>query len=1354
MGRNATCIKVEGGLLPASFLSKLGKGEESRSLGLNPIAYHLEGARLHDAISASWNAMRGRWAAFVAALAKTPETDPTTSLTRERWLLPLFAELQYGRLVPDKAREIDGTEYPIPYHWQNSPIHFVGFRVPLDRRSPGVQGAARTAPHSLVQDYLNRTPGALWGFLSNGKTLRILRDNKSLARPSFIEFDLAAMFEDEAYSDFVVLWLLCHQSRVETKDPHQCWLEQWVNLSQKEGTRALDKLRFGIKIALTELGQGFLEEPTNRALREALASENLAALEYYRQVIRVVYRLMFLFTAEDRDLLFPSDCDPAAKETYLRFYSATRLRDMAAKIFGTRHGDLWEGLSMVFSKLSVEGCPALALPALNSFLWDPKSAWALNDAALPNHRLLSAVRNLTYLTEGTSRQRIDYRNLGAEEIGGIYENIIALSPLLDLDSRTFKLGEGAFSEKDQTASHYTPACLVDELLNSALDPVLDRACKEKDPAAAILKLKVCDRACGSGHFLVAAAKRMAKRLAAVRTEEAEPAPEAIQKALRDVISHCIYGVDLNPTAVELCKFSLWLESMDHGRPLSFLENRIKTGNSLLGVTPAAIEAGIADEAFAVLTDDEKTVVSALKKQNRNERLDLEQGQATLSSGEILWTGWVDVRDGAKRIIDIDDDEISQIHWKQAEYEKLLASNSYLDQKLIADAWCAAFVLPRVKGAPQITAAIFEELKQNPASCPPKLRTTIGEAAAAYRFFHWHLEFPEVYSLLQTGENLDNALYGWSGGFDVNLGNPPWDRIKLQEKEWFAERVPEIAKAPNAAKRKELIEQLKTEQPVLFEQFKAALRKADGESHLLRNSGLYPLCGRGDINLYAVFAEANRNHLAPDGLMGLVIPSNIATDDTTKFFFQDVIKRRSLVSLFDFENKGLFPGVHNSYKFCLFTSGGQGAAAASETTFVFFAHSAADLHDPERRVTLSKEDIALINPNTGTCPVFRSRADAELTKAIYRCVPVLIKEGDQQENPWGVSFKTMFHMANDSHLFRTCAELTASGWELDGNVFRRGGEEYLPLYEQNLIHIDTHRFASFRSSAGKIRPDRSDYLTPERLAYADELTIPRYWVHADEVSRIRQVKQLSSRYYFAFRRSVRSTDARTMLFCAIPNYAIGDSIFLITPPSDATGAFLAMFNRFVFDFIARQSIGGENASFFIIKQLPTLTPTNLVQRCLWSGGTESVGDWVLPRVLELTYTAWDLEMFAKDCDYDGPPFRWDEVRRFLLRCELDAAFLHLYLGTAKEWQRQPQSLTAAFPAPQHAVHHIMETFPIVKENDIKAYGTYRTKDTILKIYDAMALAVESGKPYQTLLDPPPADSRVAHAPRDAQVAVTA
>lgn len=419
--------------------------------------------------------------------------------------------------------------------------------------------------------------------------------------------------------------------------------------------------------------------------------------------------------------------------------------------------------------------------------------------------------------------------------------------------------------------------------------------------------------------------------------------------------------------------------------------------------------------------------------------------------------------------------------------------------------------------------------------------------------------------------------------------------------------------------------------------------------------------------------------------------------------------------------------------------------------MFFAHDVEDLRDPERRFTLSPQEIALLNPNTRTCPIFRSRRDAELTKMIYRRVPVLIKEGPPKVNPWGITFSTMFHMSNDSHLFRTREQLEAEGWRLVGNVFEREGEKYLPLYEAKMTNIFDHRHGSIIGSddVADLSGIPAEATTLESHQDPYHFAIPRYWVPENDVKDTLARIRWNREFLLNTRDVARATDIRTAIQAIIPAIGVGHKAPLILPIdalSGETALLIANLNAFILDCIVRQKIGGASLSYFIIKQLPVLPPTIYTQPCPWSGNSEILRDWLLPRILELTYTAWDLEPFAQDCGFNGPPFRWDESRRFLLRCELDAAFFHLYLGSADEWRQQPAALTDTFPTPRDAVAYIMDTFPIVKRKDETTYGSYRTKDTILEIYDAMTEAMATGQPYQPRLDPPPADSRCCHPPR--------
>ena len=500
----------------------------------------------------------------------------------------------------------------------------------------------------------------------------------------------------------------------------------------------------------------------------------------------------------------------------------------------------------------------------------------------------------------------------------------------------------------------------------------------------------------------------------------------------------------------------------------------------------------------------------------------------------------------------------------------------------------------------------------------------------------------------------------------------------------------------------------------------------------------------------------RNLVNDRGRAGCVLPTGIATDDSTKIFFQDVVETRSLVSLFDFENrKGLFPEVDSRTKFCLFTTGSGGVLTSDRVEFVFFAHAVEELYDPERRFTLSPDDIALLNPNTRTCPIFRSRKDAELTKAIYRRVPVLSREasdGDPEENPWGIRFRQgMFNMTSDSGLFRSRSDLEADGWRLKGNVFHKNGEECLPLYEAKMIHHFDHRWASFRGS------------DTEDVSLADKQDpgfscLPRYWVAAREVD-LRSANLLkqtaTSRWLIGIRNVTNTTNERTVVGGVFPFAAVGNSLPVwtaVAAPPTAT-ALPALLSSFVCDYQARLKMGGTNFNFFIAKQIPVLFPAAFDEPGRWDSVAASTFDWLLPRVLELTYTTWHLESFAFDCGWTGPPFRWDEERRFLLRCELDAAFFHLYLPANERGNWQPprqlgdnrhaetpeqlSELTDHCLTPRDAVDYIMDTFPIVRRKDENRYGEYRTKRLILDIYDAMQSAAVTGEPYRTVLDPPPA-----------------
>ncbi len=1298
-----TTITVEGALFPSEMIRRIAAADPDID-GLKPSHYNLpQGERINEAISRAWNRLFGLWNSF--KLKREKELHPNdsgTGLTREQWLLPLFQELGYGRLQRNEPFIIQDKSYPISHAWNAVPIHLTGCGVSLDRKKKGEPGASESSPHSLMQEFLNRSEDHLWGIVSNGITLRLLRDNVSLTRRAYIQFDIEEMMNGEVYSDFALLWLLCHQSRVEAPDQknQECWLEKWHKLAITSGIRIMENLRSGVENAIIILGRGFLNHKSNSHLIEALQTRQLSPMDYYNELLRLVYRIIFLLVAESRNLLLIPNVSREIKERYYAHYSITRLRRLAARPKRTQHTDMWQALRLVFQFLgSQQGCPQLGLPPLGTFLWSHQTLPFTNQCLISNRDLLYALHSLCFVQDNKVTHPVDYKNIGPEELGSVYESLLEFHPIVNPNSGVFELKTTGGSDRKTTGSYYTPTPLIVSLLDTALEPLL----KERKTQEEILSIKVCDPACGSGHFLLAAANRIARRLASIRTQESEPPLPEFQKAMRDVIGRCIYGVDLNPMAVELCKVGLWMEAIEPGKPLSFLDHHIRCGNSLIGAYPALIKNGIPDEAFEYIEGDDKAICKKYKSLNKKARGTHGLRSLYDTTGE-QWFGNTKLNPVFKDLDSMDDSTIQAVLEKEQAYHAITRSDDYLFNTFVAHAWCAAFMWKKIETTRDnilqypIHYEVFMNITRNPEAVPQWMKDEVQRLALQYGFFHFHLAFPQVFQIPQEGEATENPLTGWNGGFDVVLGNPPWERVKLQEKEWFEVNSPDIAQAATAAIRSKMIAQMETDDPVRFMQFKDALREAAGESHFIRNSLKFPLCGRGDINTYMVFTETNRDIINLTGRVGCIVPSGIATDDTTKFFFQDLVQTRTLASLYDFENKnGLFPGVHRSFKFCLLTLTGKGNPITQNAEFIFFAQDTADLKDEERRFTLTPDEIELVNPNTKTCPIFRFKHDAELVKQIYKNIPILIAEEKKDGNIWDISFLRMMDMANDSQFFKTIEELEAEMFELKGNRFVKESNIYYPLYEAKMIHQYNHRFGDYRDHPLDNKGNNLPEVPVERLVNPEYVVFPRYWVHERLINE--KLKKIDSQinWLMGWRDITNNTNERTFISSVIPVNAVGDKILLFFPKiKNLKPVLVSNLNSFISDFITRQKFGGLSLKYYILKQLPVLPPEAYEKICPWEP-TKRLKEWIMPRVLELVYTAWDLQDFARDCGYDGPPFIWDEERRFLLRCELDAAFFHLYQIAEPD------------------VDYIMETFPIVKKKDIARYGSYRTKEKILEIY---------------------------------------
>ncbi|WP_108835402.1 N-6 DNA methylase [Tateyamaria sp. Alg231-49] len=1272
-------LNLEGNLIAPAMIAKVDQRDAPEQ---SPEDYSVrKGLSIREEVSTAFRVGQSHFDAF--AKLEAPSQDAT-----RRFVAGFFKETF-------SFDDLETADAPLAFTASSRvPIVVVPPSEAIDRRSPTLSVDRARSPAFALQDYLNDKEEALWGIVTNGTHLRLMRDNASLTRPAYIEADLAQIFSNEDIASFAVLWLLIHRSRFGTEGSPatDCALERWRDTGSKEGEVARDRLAEQVQIALKVLGSGFLE--ANPDLATKLKSGEVNLTQWFNELLRLVYRLIFLMVAEDRNLLHPTKAKNDARALYAQGYSLAALRKQCYRaVTWDKHHDRYEGVKIVFNALA-NGQDALALPALGGLFAEGRLPH-LESARLRNKAFMEALYRLSWLSDKTGMVPVNWRAMETEELGSVYESLLELQPQLGDDGKTLVFASEAAEQKGNqrktTGSYYTPDSLVQALLDTALDPVLDKTEPDK-----LLKLTVIDPACGSGHFLLAAARRIATRLARHRAE-GTPALSDFRHALRDVARSCLHGVDRNPMAVELTKVALWIETVDPGLPLGFFDAQIRCGDALLGVFDLKVlEDGIPDAAYKPLTGDDRDTAKYYKKANQDATKG--QGGFDFGTGQVAMPEMKPMALDFSGFRDLPEDTVEQIGAKAKRFRELRKKQGFVRATAAANLYVAAFLLPKVGGAPAGPSAravpTTEELWM--ALNQGKMRQAMVDAPKAARrarAFHWPLEFPDVMQ---------------RGGFDVVLGNPPWERIKLQEQEFFATRSPEIANAQNKAARDRLIKELAKApdgcpESALYSAFLAAKREADASSEFARmageDGGRFDLTGRGDVNTYALFAELF-SKLARKRA-GIIVPTGIATDATTAPFFAHLVEEQRLAQLVDFDNRlPLFSSVHRMFKFSLLTIG----KSESKAHFAFFLSEPAQLAEPERNFTLSAEQISAINPNTNTAPVFRSRVDAELTAKVYSKVPVLIDQALGPEgNLWGADFHSrIWHMSEDSEWFKTADELISDDYVADGVDWTKANSaRYVPLYEAKMIHHFDHRWATY-DLGGKSSTDVS---IDQKRTHAFE-PVARYWLPEKEAKRRLSQNNWEKDWLLGWRDITNATNERTVIASVFPRAGSGDTLLLIFPRPEKTALITGLignFASFVLDYIARQKVGGTHLKFNVFFQLPILPPNFY---------TEPRLAFITPKVLELTYTSHSLAPFARDLGHDGPPFAWDEDRRADLRADLDAFYARAY-GLTRDELRYILD-----PADVKGPDYPSETFRVLKEKEIRTHGEYRTRRLVLAAWDRM------------------------------------
>lgn len=1335
---NLPTLKLEGGLFLPDQLEKAALGSAKWQTEADYLIP--KGLKLKDEYSRAFQIASAQYKHFVSQIDR--EDVDVATLTQQLVFELLRDAFGYGNLTRVRGIAVGGRNYPVQLLSGSLPIVIAPHTLDLDeadaRFAIAGSGSRKKSAFQLAQELLNASPEHRWAIVSNGKQLRLLRDAATLTRPSFLEVDLQDLLIGQRYAEFANVWRLLHASRAGN-DSQNCIWERWREAGQEEGTRVRDGLRLGVTQALLTLGEGFLQHTGNDALRRALHNGELSKDAYFQQLLRLVYRLIFLFSVEERGLLHTADNNKeaiAARRAYAEGYAAARLRELCLKRRArNRFDDHWQALRIVFKGLN-EGEPRLALPALGG-LFAHNQCPQIDAASLSNAYLLTVMQNLRWANRGGTLAPVDYRNMGPEELGSVYESLLELVPEIDLPAKQFGFvgltSEGSTSgnARKLTGSYYTPDSLVQELIKSALDPVIEQRLQDnpENPTEALLSLRVIDPACGSGHFLLAAARRMAEKLAQLRASEGVVKPKDYRHALREVVARCVFGVDRNPMALELARTALWLEGFEEGRPLSFLDHHLQCGDALLGLTDLKVlELGIAKDAFKALSGDDKEVCKVLAKTNAAVLKDLEKKRNAHAFGQLEAAYTEGSGLAALQTIEaLPQDSGQQIANKETAYREFLAKAKVSRLAHAADLALGAYLLPKNEAnqdAIPTSATLYLKLlgDELPAANEQQLIAAQAVCLEA-RVLHWPLAFPQVFA---------------TGGFDCVLGNPPWERIKLQEEEFFATRHRDVFGAKNKAERsqriqwlregmlaKQLYPQLDHTAPDceaeqrLYAEFISARRTAEATSlfaHVKgRDGGRYPLTGVGDVNTYALFAETISQITAAQGRAGFIVPTGIATDDSTKAYFADITQQGRLVSLFDIENRErLFAAVDSRMKFCLLTLG-----AAEQAEFVCFATQVSQLSDPRRRFRLTPEEFSLINPNTLTCPMFRSERDAELTKKLYSVAPVLIDEGRTSTNFWGFDYMTkMFDMADSSYEFIDAKDVEPLKVKLGAIESITGGLKCVPLYEAKNVHIFDHRWSSFSTLNSSV----SDVDLAKKQDVNFEITT-RYWVPASRLKERLDTKKWSKTWMMGWRDITNATNERTVISTFFPQCAAAHTLRVMFVQGGAEDAaiFVSCLSSLVLDYVARQKVSGTHLTVETLKQLPVLAPFQIstLDRA-----------FIVPRVLELVYVSEAMGGFAKEVGYDGPPFAFDLERRILLRAELDAYYARLYSLTREEL------CYILDPTDVMGVDYPSETFRGLKNNETKSFGEYRTRRLVMREFDRITLAEASGEAYVSLLVPPP------------------
>jgi len=1276
-------LQIEGALLLPDVVAKIASeeagGSTAESYGIPP------GLKLRDEIGRSYQIGRALWQRF-----EMGRGGKNADLAYRQFGKDILTNV-LGFRFDDGKSKLPATGYELLSAKRGRvPIAVAGMHG-LDRaETVAVVGGSsvRRSPTTATQGELNSSDRALWGIATDGAHLRILRDSASLTRPALIEFDLDRIFRTDLYSDFTLFWLLGHESRFGGEDfpPSDCALEAWREEGRERGVAIRGRLRDSVEEALFELGSGILEHPANVALRNRLtntAGVLLSKPDFFRQLLRLVYRLIFVMTAEDRDILFSPDATQGSKETYRNGYSLARLRERSrVKAAWDRHHDAFESAKIVFRSLG-SGQPRLALPALGG-LFDSDQTPDLTSASISNKRFLAALFNLGWLREPTGLVRINWRDMATEEFGSVYESLLELVPEIDDRATKFYFANGVGDTRESeittnsghsrktTSSYYTKDALVEFLLDSALDPLIEKTVAENpgNPDA-LLRLTALDPACGSGHFILGAARRIAQRLADLRNPGAASIAE-FRHALREVVANCIYGVDQNELAVELCRVALWIEAVEPGKPLTFLDARIQHGNSLIGVADLKLlEKGIPDAAYSTLQDDDKDTASFYRSLNKGQRNEdgKNKNQQTFSFAGAP-RGLLEAVSALERM---PQDDVDQVHAKAEQFAEFHDSAEWKRLKLACDLFVAPFFLPKEQPVPRLpqegTIPTTDDvwLCLRGSSVRPDLAERASRTADSVQAFHWPLMFPEVFLA--------------RGGFDIVLGNPPWDTMSPDVKEFFSPYDPEVRfLAPSDQSCR--VEELR-KLPGVDDAWQRYCRSLYEAARFMKESGRFTLfaegnLGKGDFNVYRMFTELALRSTRPSGHASQFVPENLYNGANAAAIRAFMFDHTELKQIVGFENtKRVWFDIDTRAKFCMYVAQPGGRTSSFAAAFGTNSQKKLQALAEGLPFNIPTSLVSEFSPDALAVAEVAHQSDIDISRKIYSAFP---KFGEGWSNPEFRPYSRELDMGNDRETF--------------GN-----DPEGVPVYEGRMVEAFDHRAKAYSSGRGRKAVWFDLAFGSPAKKIASQWRVSESEIPGKLGDRWRHVRA-------GFCDVASPTNQRALVASLIPPDTIcGDKVpTVVLEDRDPRSLlfWLAVANSFAMDFVVRKKVALK-MSFTLVDSLPL--PKRYEET--------PVLREIAKRSLKLAATGPELRAFweqvaptlGMDASEEFPCE--DEVERRKLKNELDTLVARDVFGLSEMEIRYVMD-----PADVLGEDCGFETFGALKRAEIKEHGSFLTRDAII------------------------------------------